>query len=57
LTAEPAVQDWDVQGSAYPILNERCGLILSHAEQAVDAILSSPQESGVFGISNLSLVC
>jgi GntR family transcriptional regulator len=49
LTAVPEMQAWDVQGSVYQFLSERCGIILSHGEQTIEAILSSPQESEVFG--------
>lgn len=51
LTAAPEIQAWDVQGSAYQFLSERCGIIFSHGEQTVEAILSSPQESEVFGFN------
>ena len=49
LTVAPAMADWDGQGSAYAYLREHCGLVLSWADQTVEAVASSPVESAVFG--------
>jgi GntR family transcriptional regulator len=51
LTAAPDLEHWDVQGSAYQFLTERCGIALSHGEQTIEAVLSSDAESLVFGYS------
>ncbi len=48
LTAAPALADWDIQGSAYRFLSERCGIALSHGEQTIEAVMSSGPESEVF---------
>ncbi|WP_313295401.1 GntR family transcriptional regulator [Diaphorobacter sp.] len=49
LTAAPLLGDWNGEGSAYAWLRERCGLPLSHAEQTVEAVLSSAEEMSAFG--------
>lgn len=51
LSAAPEMEDWDVEGSAYRFLTERCGIALSHGEQTVEAVLSSPEECAAFGFS------
>lgn len=51
LSVAPEMEDWDVAGSAYRFLAERCGITLSHGEQSVEAVLSSPEESAAFGFS------
>ncbi len=49
LLAAPALAKWNGEGSAYSWLREHCGLALTHAEQTVEAVLSSPDESSAFG--------
>ena len=51
LSVAPEMADWDVAGSAYRFLTERCGIDLSHGEQTVEAVLSSPDECAAFGFS------
>ena len=51
LGVAPEMEDWDVEGSAYRFLAERCGIALSHGEQSVEAVLSSPEEGAAFGFS------
>jgi GntR family transcriptional regulator len=50
LTLVPAFAQWDAQGSAYSFIGMH-GVPLVHAEQTVEAVLSSPQETKVFGFS------
>jgi GntR family transcriptional regulator len=54
LSAAPELEHWDVQGSAYQFLGERCGIALSHGEQTIEAILSSEAEAEVFGFAEPS---
>jgi len=49
LTIAPELADWDLQGSAYHFLSNICGIRLCHAEQSVEAILSSHDETHAFG--------
>ncbi|WP_226858490.1 GntR family transcriptional regulator [Diaphorobacter aerolatus] len=49
LTAAPQLSEWDGSGSAYAWLAEHCRLPLSHAEQTVEAVLSSADEMRAFG--------
>lgn len=49
LALAPQMEDWDIQGSAYQFLCERCGICLSHGEQTIEAVMSSAEESEVFG--------
>lgn len=51
LSLAPGLQDWDGQGSAYALLQERCHLRLSEAEQTVEAVLSSEAETLAFGFA------
>ena len=48
LTVAPELADWNIEGSAYQFLSERCGIALSHGEQMIEAVLSSEAESAVF---------
>jgi GntR family transcriptional regulator len=48
LTLVPALATWDAQGSAYTFI-EAQGIALVNAEQTVEAVLSSAQETKVFG--------
>lgn len=49
LSQAPAMVDWDGQGSAYDCLRLRCGLELDHAEQSIEAVISSTEETRAFG--------
>ncbi len=49
LTAAPEMADWDGEGSANRALTELCGLRLAHAEQSIEAVLSSDDENAAFG--------
>ncbi len=49
LTAAPAFEYWDTGGSAYAFLQEKCDIKLGHAEQSIEAVMSSNAESHVFG--------
>jgi GntR family transcriptional regulator len=51
LTAAPALAEWDVTGSAYGFLFERCGIALTHGEQTIEAVMSSPVETAAFGLA------
>ncbi len=51
LTLAPQMADWDGQGSAYDVLRQQCGLILSGATQSVEAVLSTLQEAQDFGLN------
>lgn len=48
LTAAPELADWDVVGSAYQYLYERCGIALTRGEQTIEAVMSSAAETEVF---------
>ncbi|OYY95346.1 MAG: GntR family transcriptional regulator [Hydrogenophilales bacterium 28-61-23] len=48
LSAAPELAEWDIEGSVYRFLSERCGIALSHGEQMIEAVLSSEAESAVF---------
>jgi GntR family transcriptional regulator len=50
LTLVPALAKWDAQGSAYNFIGMH-GVSLVHAEQTVEAVQSSPQETKVFGFA------
>lgn len=49
LTLAPALEQWDVVGSAYEYLQQHCGLILDHAEQTIEATMSNTHEMLAFG--------
>ncbi|MCP5459642.1 MAG: GntR family transcriptional regulator [Gammaproteobacteria bacterium] len=48
LAAAPALAEWDVAGSAYQYLHERCGIALTRGEQTIEAVMSSRVEMEVF---------
>lgn len=48
LTIAPDLAQWDGQGSAYDLIREQCGVVLEHAEQTIEAVLSTPQETDTF---------
>jgi GntR family transcriptional regulator len=52
LTVVPAMSDWDGHGSTYQWLREICGMKLTSAEQTVEAVLSSPEETAAFDLSS-----
>lgn len=47
----PAMVEWDGQGSAYDLLRHQCGLMLSGADQSVEAVLSTDEEARDFGLT------
>jgi GntR family transcriptional regulator len=49
LTAAPALVDWDVAGSAYQFLQQRCGITLTDGEQTIEAAMSNADEMEAFG--------
>lgn len=51
LTLAPALAEWDTNGSAYSFLGETCGIRLGHADQSVEAVMSSQDEARVFGFA------
>jgi GntR family transcriptional regulator len=51
LTAAPELADWDVAGSAYQYLYERCGIALTRGEQTVEAVMSSAAETEAFELA------
>ena len=48
LTAAPDLAEWNMEGSAYRFLSERCGIALSRGEQTIEAVMSSEAEAEVF---------
>lgn len=49
LTLAPALAEWDVAGSAYQFLQQHCGVILTDAEQTMEAAMSNADEMTAFG--------
>lgn len=49
LTSAPRLKDWDCSGSVYDYLKNFCDVSLSEAEQSIEAALSTPEETKVFG--------
>ena len=49
LTIAPALAEWDIEGSAYQFLQQRCGIALDHGEQTIEAAMSNEDEMAVFG--------
>lgn len=49
LTVAPMLANWDGTGSIYQYLQTVCSIRLEHAEQTIEAVISSPDESLVFG--------
>jgi GntR family transcriptional regulator len=49
LTIAPELAQWDAHGSAYSFIKDTCGVGLGHADQTVEAVQSSPQETSTFG--------
>lgn len=51
LTAAPELTKWDRVGSAYAYLEAQCNIKLAWAEQSIEAIISSDEESKAFGFA------
>lgn len=51
LSAAPGLQAWDTHGSAYAFLRDQCQITLAWAEQSIEAVMSSTEESQVFGFA------
>lgn len=51
LTLAPEMEQWQEQQSTYELLTQRCGVRLAHAEQTIEAILSSAEEQACFGFA------
>jgi GntR family transcriptional regulator len=49
LTLAPALADWDVVGSSYKYLADVCNVPVMWAEQTVESVFSSPEETETFG--------
>ncbi len=49
LTLAPSLADWDTQGSIYAYLQEKCGVVFGTADQTVEAVMSSAEETHAFG--------
>ncbi len=49
LTAAPELENWDTSGSIYAFLQEKCGITLAHAEQTIEAVMSTAEETAIFG--------
>ncbi|QWF71533.1 GntR family transcriptional regulator [Methylomonas paludis] len=49
LTLAPELANWDVSGSAYAFLQEHCGIILTHADQSIEAVMNNQVEAEAFG--------
>jgi GntR family transcriptional regulator len=45
---------WDTRGSAYDFLQTQCNIKLSWAEQSIEALTRSDEESAVFGFKQSS---
>ncbi|NOT14784.1 MAG: GntR family transcriptional regulator [Methylotenera sp.] len=50
----PQLTNWDTSGSVYAFLNEHCNIQLSWAEQSIEAVLSSTEETETFGFTENS---
>jgi GntR family transcriptional regulator len=51
LSAVPQLADWDTSGSIYAFIQDSCKIKLSHAEQTIEAMMSSDIESKTFGFA------
>lgn len=51
LTLAPELAEWDVSGSVYGFLQEQCGVLLTYAEQTIEAVMSSDAEAEAFGFT------
>lgn len=52
LTLAPALADWDIAGSAYKYLEDVCNAPVVWAEQSVESVFSSPDETETFGYAS-----
>lgn len=51
LMLAPEMAQWEEHQSTYEFLSQRCGIRLGHAEQTIEAIMSSEDEQACFGFS------
>lgn len=51
LSLAPALTEWSGDGSAYAFLQEHCGIVLSWADQSVEAVTSSDIETALFAFA------
>lgn len=51
LTAAPDLAEWDASGSIYQFLQAACGIRLVRAEQTIEAVMSTKEETHVFGFT------
>jgi GntR family transcriptional regulator len=51
LSLAPDLEDWQDHQSTYDFLSQRCGIKLAHAEQSIEAIMSSTDEQDCFGFA------
>lgn len=49
LSAAPALENWDISGSAYAFLQKQCQIKLAWADQSIEAVMCSVEEANVFG--------
>ncbi len=49
LTLAPALADWNIEGSSYEYLRDVCKTPVVWAEQTVESVFSSPEETETFG--------
>lgn len=49
LTLAPALEGWDTHGSVYAYLQDVCRIRMGHADQSIEAVMSSEAEASVFG--------
>lgn len=54
LTVAPMIAEWDATGSIYDCLKTVCNVRLGKAEQTIEAVMSSAEESLVFGFDQSS---
>jgi GntR family transcriptional regulator len=54
LTLAPNLANWDTSGSAYDFLKNHCSVVFVSADQTVEAVMSSPEESKAFGFTAAS---
>ncbi|OYU45181.1 MAG: GntR family transcriptional regulator [Burkholderiales bacterium PBB4] len=52
LTLAPQLVHWDTHGSIYAHLQGKCGVVFGAADQTVEAVMSSPDETSAFGFSS-----
>jgi GntR family transcriptional regulator len=51
LTLASALEAWDTHGSVYAYLQDICHIRMGHADQSIEAVMSSSAESAVFGFT------